>query len=154
MIPAFLADQFGAKNVGATHGVVLTAWAIDAVAGGLIFSAVYNAQKALHRDDPMHWYDLNFRWMLAPVLFSLVVCLFIPTHLHDRKLPKVPGEVLRLRFVDGRLVRMVRWTPVFVSKEEEKAEWNAYLRTLPPQEPTTSVAEKTQTLEKVQEIVD
>ncbi|KAJ3038406.1 hypothetical protein HDV00_000750 [Rhizophlyctis rosea] len=35
LTPAFLADQFGSKNVGATHGVILTAWAIGGVCGGL-----------------------------------------------------------------------------------------------------------------------
>lgn len=124
--------------MGATHGVILTAWAIDAVAGGLIFSAVYNKQKKLHPEDSMRWYDLNFRWILAPVLLSFLVCLFIPTHLRDRKLPKAAGEVLRFRFVDGRLVRLVRWKPVWLSKEEEKVEWAAYLQSLAPQPTATS----------------
>ncbi|KAI8809038.1 hypothetical protein BJ742DRAFT_247772 [Cladochytrium replicatum] len=28
IIPAFLADQFSSKNIGATHGVILTAWSL------------------------------------------------------------------------------------------------------------------------------
>ena len=32
-IPAFLADMFGAQNVGAIHGVLLTAWSAAAIVG-------------------------------------------------------------------------------------------------------------------------
>ncbi|KAJ3113840.1 hypothetical protein HK098_007562, partial [Nowakowskiella sp. JEL0407] len=46
MIPAFLADQFGSKNVGATHGVILTSWSLTGVAGALIFNSVLTAENA------------------------------------------------------------------------------------------------------------
>ncbi|KAJ3191692.1 hypothetical protein HDU67_005758, partial [Dinochytrium kinnereticum] len=44
IIPAFLADQFGSRNVGATHGVILTAWSVAGVCGGIVFTAVYNSE--------------------------------------------------------------------------------------------------------------
>jgi hypothetical protein len=37
-IPAFLADLFGAENVGAIHGAVLTAWSAAAIAGPVIIT--------------------------------------------------------------------------------------------------------------------
>lgn len=55
MIPAFLADQFGAKNAGPTYGVILTAWGFAGVAGGLTFTSVYKAQKYFYPDDENSW---------------------------------------------------------------------------------------------------
>ena len=39
-IPAFLADMFGARNVGAVHGVILTAWSAAGVAGPLLITRI------------------------------------------------------------------------------------------------------------------
>ncbi len=41
-IPAFLADIFGAENVGAIHGAVLTAWSAAAITGPLIITQLSN----------------------------------------------------------------------------------------------------------------
>ncbi|XP_055357334.1 L-lactate transporter-like [Paramacrobiotus metropolitanus] len=130
MIPAYLADQFGAKNVGATHGVILTAWAIAGVCGGLIFTAVYNQQRLAYPDSKMMWYDVNFRWILAPVLFALILAILTPTNLRDQKLPRVEGERLRFRLPFGRMVRLINGRFRTVSVEEEEAEWQAYLSSL------------------------
>jgi MFS family permease len=57
-IPAFLADIFGSENVGAIHGVVLTAWSAAAVAGPVIIGALSEQSKAagnIHKyDTPLH----------------------------------------------------------------------------------------------------
>jgi len=45
-IPAFLADLFGADNVGAIHGAVLTAWSAAAIAGPVIVTELSNRAKA------------------------------------------------------------------------------------------------------------
>ena len=45
-IPAFLADMFGAENVGAIHGVILTAWSAAAIAGPVIITELSNRAKA------------------------------------------------------------------------------------------------------------
>jgi hypothetical protein len=45
-IPAFLADLFGSDNVGAIHGVVLTAWSAAAIAGPVIVTELSNRAKA------------------------------------------------------------------------------------------------------------
>ena len=45
-IPAFLADIFGPDNVGAIHGVLLTAWSAAAVAGPVIITELANRAKA------------------------------------------------------------------------------------------------------------
>ena len=60
MVAAFMADQFGAKNVGVSHGVILTAWALAGVGGGLIFTGVYTHEKHLH---PSH--EDMFTWLVC-----------------------------------------------------------------------------------------
>lgn len=43
-IPAFLTDMFGAYNIGAMHGLILTAWSIGGVVGGITFNNAYSSQ--------------------------------------------------------------------------------------------------------------
>jgi MFS family permease len=45
-VPAFLADLFGARNVGAIHGVILTAWSAAGVAGPLVITRVREVRLA------------------------------------------------------------------------------------------------------------
>ncbi len=45
-IPAFLADIFGPRNVGAIHGAVLTAWSAAAIVGPLMITELSNRAKA------------------------------------------------------------------------------------------------------------
>lgn len=44
--PAFLADMFGARNVGAVHGVILTAWSAAGVAGPILITRIREANLA------------------------------------------------------------------------------------------------------------
>lgn len=131
LIPAFLADQFGSKNVGATHGVILTAWSIAGVCGGLIFNAVYNSEKAKMPAPYIHAYDKNFHWILAFTSLGIVMALLIAADLRERRLPRLEGETLRFRFLNGRLVRMFGLKAKMYSKQEEDEEWERYLAQLP-----------------------
>ena len=45
-VPAFLADMFGARNVGAVHGVILTAWSAAGVAGPILITRIREAELA------------------------------------------------------------------------------------------------------------
>jgi MFS family permease len=45
-IPAFLADIFGPRNVGAIHGAALTAWSAAAIVGPLVITELSNRAKA------------------------------------------------------------------------------------------------------------
>ena len=130
IIPSFLADQFGAKNVGGTHGCILTAWAIAGVAGGLVFTAVYNQQKKSltatlgAKHALLFLYDIDFEWILAFVVFGFFLACFIPDNIRDRKIPALNGECCRIRI----LTRLVRC--IIYSKKEEDQEWNKFLDTL------------------------
>lgn len=46
-LPAFLGDLFGTKQLGAIHGMVLTAWALAGVIGPTIYDVVKNATGSL-----------------------------------------------------------------------------------------------------------
>ncbi|KAJ3147085.1 hypothetical protein HDU89_005893 [Geranomyces variabilis] len=137
LIPAFLSDQFGSRNVGATHGVILTGWSAVSVCGGLVFNAVYKSEVARLAPVITQTYDLNFRWLLAFTSFGILVTLLVPTGLRDRRLPRKSGEWFRIRFF-GRLVRVINGVPRITSKADEDAEWSGYLARL---QPATQAAE-------------
>jgi MFS family permease len=58
-IPAFLADMFGANNVGAIHGALLTSWSAAAIVGPVIITQLSdNARRALAPGaSKVHIYD-------------------------------------------------------------------------------------------------
>jgi len=51
-LPAFLGDLFGTKQVGAIHGMILTAWALAGIAGPTIYDVVKKKQQVLYL---IHW---------------------------------------------------------------------------------------------------
>ncbi|KAF9293773.1 hypothetical protein BGZ88_004913 [Linnemannia elongata] len=126
-IPAFLCDMFGPSNIGAMHGIILTAWSLAGVGGGLLFTEVYNHLLATGYTvkDPMV-YSVNLHWILAVACVGFFFFLFVGTNVRDRLLPKAKGEFARMRFF-GRLVRMGSFGVRFVSKADEDAEWEAYV---------------------------
>ncbi|KAJ3067262.1 hypothetical protein HDU98_009543 [Podochytrium sp. JEL0797] len=151
LIPAFLSDQFGSKNIGPTHGIILTAWAMAGVFGGLIFTAVYNNGYNTHyyvlegatkktwnpSDYKYHVYDVDFQWLLGPLFVGLIAACLIPNSLRDRRLPKSEGELFRFR-LGPRMVKIIGWKPVVVSKKEEDKEWEAYLAGVAQEQSTES----------------
>jgi MFS family permease len=84
-IPAFLADLFGPRYVGAIHGVLLTAWSAAAVAGPVIITELSNRAKAA----------------LAPGASR--------THIYDQPLAVLAG-LLAMGFVLTLLVRPLKRT--------------------------------------------
>ncbi|KAL7474911.1 hypothetical protein ACHAW6_000854 [Cyclotella cf. meneghiniana] len=49
ILPAYIANLFGQKHAGASHGKALTAWAASAVAGpmGLAYLCLYSQEKSI-----------------------------------------------------------------------------------------------------------
>ncbi|KAK9763088.1 hypothetical protein K7432_010560 [Basidiobolus ranarum] len=133
VIPAFLADMFGPTNIGACHGIILTAWSIAGVGGGLVFTAVYNnmISSGSTKSDP-RTYVVNVYWILVFVLIGLIAGVFVRTTMKDRLLPAVPGQILRMR-IFGKTVRLVNNNGMRLETltfEQEEAEWNQYLSQL------------------------
>ncbi|KAK3810417.1 MAG: oxalate/formate antiporter [Linnemannia elongata] len=126
-IPAFLCDMFGPSNIGALHGIILTAWSLAGVGGGLLFTGIYNhLLESGYTIRDAFVYSANLHWILAVACLGFLFLLFVGTHTHDRLLPKAKGEFVRLR-VFGRLVRIGAFGFQWLTKEQEEAEWAAFV---------------------------
>ncbi|RLN84143.1 hypothetical protein BBJ28_00013044 [Nothophytophthora sp. Chile5] len=82
-IPCFLTDMFGAFNIGAMHGLILTAWSIGGVVGGVTFNHTYSSQVAdgvsIHE---AYIYTVNKIFII--ILVGLVILFFVRTTPTDR----------------------------------------------------------------------
>jgi MFS family permease len=78
-IPAFLADMFGTNNVGAIHGVVLTAWSAAAIAGPVIITELSNQAKASLAPgaSKIHIYDQPLEVLAALLAVGFVLTLLV-----------------------------------------------------------------------------
>ncbi|KAF9330135.1 hypothetical protein BG006_006875 [Podila minutissima] len=104
-IPAFLCDMFGPSNIGALHGIILTAWSLAGVGGGLMFTEIYNHFLANgHTPKDPFVYSVNIHWILGVACVGFVFLLFVGTKIRDRLL-KAKGEWFRVRLFD-RLMRV------------------------------------------------
>jgi MFS family permease len=78
-IPAFLADIFGADNVGAIHGAILIAWSAAAVAGPVIITELSNRAKAALAPGAsrVHVYDTPLEVLAVLLAFGFVLTLMV-----------------------------------------------------------------------------
>jgi hypothetical protein len=78
-IPAFLADMFGAQNVGAIHGVLLTAWSAAAIAGPVIITELSSRAKAglAPGASKIHIYDQPLEVLAALLAVGFVLTLLV-----------------------------------------------------------------------------
>ncbi|KAJ2358622.1 hypothetical protein GGF43_000688 [Coemansia sp. RSA 2618] len=144
MIPAFVADMFGINNTSSCHGILLTAWSIASIGGGLVFTGVLNhfLSHGGHAWEP-HIYTVNFMWMLAVTIAGFACCLFVRASIRDRMFPALPNQILRLR-IFGRVFRVLclRHAPPppdghkkrrkfmefeYLTRAEEQTAWEEYL---------------------------
>ncbi|KDO31795.1 hypothetical protein SPRG_03715 [Saprolegnia parasitica CBS 223.65] len=86
-IPAFLTDMFGAYNIGALHGFVLTAWSIAGVGGGLGFTFYYNDLVKNQGVSIPEAYIQNIHWIVATVIVGYVALFGVRTNPIDRFAP-------------------------------------------------------------------
>ncbi|OQR97574.1 Major Facilitator Superfamily (MFS) [Achlya hypogyna] len=84
-IPCFLTDMFGAFNIGAVHGVILTAWSLAGVVGGLGFTYYYNTLTQAHPPvAATEAYIINIRWIAVITAVGFVATFFVRTNGTDR----------------------------------------------------------------------
>jgi MFS family permease len=78
-IPAFLADMFGAENVGAIHGVILTAWSAAAIVGPVIITELSNRAKAglAPGASKIHIYDQPLEVLAALLAVGFVLTILV-----------------------------------------------------------------------------
>jgi len=85
-IPAFLADMFGAENVGAIHGVILTAWSAAAIVGPVIITELSTRAKASLAPGAsrIHIYDLPLEVLAAMLAVGFALTMLVrPLHRAD-----------------------------------------------------------------------
>ncbi|EEY66001.1 Major Facilitator Superfamily (MFS) [Phytophthora infestans T30-4] len=82
-IPAFVADMFGAYNIGPMHGIILTAMAIGGVAGGLSFNHAYNDKIADGMPVGEAYID-NIQGIFVVVCIGFAVLFLVRTTAKDR----------------------------------------------------------------------
>ncbi|KAF9092210.1 hypothetical protein BGX29_010569 [Mortierella sp. GBA35] len=144
-IPAFIHDLFGVNNISGLHGILLTAWSIAGVGGGILFTLIYNhliRDRGYTAASP-EVYNTNFYWLSACAAFGFVVLLFVRSTVKDRLLPRVGGEVTRMR-VFGRILRFektgtFRFKLKYLKPEEEEKEWTSFWKNIKYHEETTVV---------------
>ncbi|KAG0374793.1 hypothetical protein BGX24_009922, partial [Mortierella sp. AD032] len=96
-IPAFIHDLFGVNNISGLHGILLTAWSIAGVGGGILFTLIYNhliRVRGFTAASP-EVYNFNFYWLSACAAFGFIVLLFVRSTVKDRLLPRVGGENIK-----------------------------------------------------------
>jgi MFS family permease len=82
-IPAFLADMFGAENVGAIHGVLLTSWSAAAIVGPLIITELSNRARTdlAAGASKIHIYDQPLQVLAAFLAVGFVLTILVrPLH--------------------------------------------------------------------------
>ncbi|GAB9477206.1 hypothetical protein Gpo141_00014268, partial [Globisporangium polare] len=85
-IPCFLTDMFGAYNIGAMHGIILTAWSIGGVGGGITFNNAFrSAIKAGTSGAEAYITNINKIFIILVIGFCLN--FFVRTDPKDRFAP-------------------------------------------------------------------
>lgn len=76
-IPAYLADIFGTRSVGAIHGAVLTAWSVAAVAGPLLITELSSRAREAAGGDASRAYDRPLQLLAALLAVGFVLTWFV-----------------------------------------------------------------------------
>ncbi len=76
-IPAYLADVFGTRFVGAIHGAVLTAWSVAAIAGPLLITELAARARSGAGTDPTRAYDLPLQLLAGLLAVGAAITLFV-----------------------------------------------------------------------------
>lgn len=74
-IPAYLADMFGTKMVGAIHGRLLTAWSAAGILGPVLVNYI-NESQIQSGIPKSHAYDTTM-YLLASLLLGGMICNFL-----------------------------------------------------------------------------
>jgi MFS family permease len=81
-IPAYLADMFGTKMVGAIHGRLLTAWSVAGVFGPVLVNYIreFQIEQGVARADA---YNITM-YILAGLLLIGFICNFMVRPVHEK----------------------------------------------------------------------
>jgi len=76
-IPAYLADVFGTRFVGAIHGAVLTAWSVAAIAGPLLITELSTRAREAAGGDASRAYDSPLQLLAVLLAVGFVLTLLV-----------------------------------------------------------------------------
>lgn len=78
-IPAYLADLFGTRQVGAIHGALLTAWSVAAIAGPVIITQLAGRARAALAPGAsrVHIYDQPLALLAALLVVGFLLTLAV-----------------------------------------------------------------------------
>lgn len=76
-IPAYLADVFGTRFVGAIHGAVLTAWSVAAIVGPLLITELSARARNAAGGNAAQAYDAPLQLLAALLAVGFVLTLFV-----------------------------------------------------------------------------
>jgi MFS family permease len=96
-IPAFLADLFGSKYVGAIHGRLLTAWSMAGIFGPIIVNTLHDLREQSGRVSPDMIYGSILTTLAVTLGVGLIATLLVrpvaDIHLHSAETPEsLPGD--------------------------------------------------------------
>ncbi len=75
-VPAYLADMFGTRYVGAIHGRLLTAWSTAGILGPVLVNYLHDSRVA-EKVPFDHVYDTIFYWLVGLLVIGLIANVFI-----------------------------------------------------------------------------
>ncbi|KAM9980631.1 hypothetical protein ACTFIY_002924 [Dictyostelium cf. discoideum] len=131
VVPAFLTDLFGTKNISTCHALILTSWNLAGVCGGFIFTGIYDTLRNHYHykvDNPI-LYNINFYWVSCVIMVGWLCSFIIPVKIKYRLYPSIPNQLLQFTMFNRifRIIKNKKNPFQLVSKEKENEEWNNYL---------------------------
>ena len=129
LVPPLLVDLFGISNISGTHGMILLAYALTSVVGGFVFNAITKSETHRWAPDLKPIYNINFYWIAGVVALGLGCLIFVRTNIRDRVVPYKSNELIRVRVLNGRLLRVYKNARIeCLSIEQEEVEWKEFLQ--------------------------
>ncbi|OQS06348.1 Major Facilitator Superfamily (MFS) [Thraustotheca clavata] len=97
-IPCFLCDMFGAFNIGALHGIILTCWSIAGLGGGLVFTDIFDA--AVLDNSIRGAYNSAMPFFIIGACIGLAFLLLVRTNPVDRFALGYQFSIGRVQFIN------------------------------------------------------
>jgi MFS family permease len=89
VLPAFCAEMWGSKISSATHGALITTWALACIFGAPIFAAVNVSYSNIGHDGvkipSREGYVINAIWLSTLPMISVIALLFLDVRREDRR---------------------------------------------------------------------
>jgi len=128
VLPAFCAEMWGSKISSATHGALITTWALACIIGAPVFAAVNVSYSHTGPDGikipSRDGYVINAIWLSTCPMLSLLALLFLDVRREDRRAARAKGAwrvrlfswVISITRTDG-----IRFLDTQSQEEEYKA---------------------------------